>query len=139
MEIIVDLISTQNRLDFRKYVKVNNYQDAVSYFDIISKLVKTSPEEVSDILVSTFLIKKIDKIVKKINKYREDWSSDEPYKIAYAIKHINPEVIEDIKEAFEARLNDSIEFNFKIISSTDQSEYFSKIKNLVNSVEVIEK
>tara|TARA_B100000519_G_scaffold184668_1_gene179229 strand:- start:2167 stop:2562 length:396 start_codon:yes stop_codon:yes gene_type:complete len=82
-------VYSHNKLDFKKYVKSANYDDVISFHDIITKLVKN---DVNSNKPSTFIINSYirKRLIRAIN--------NESAVILYAIKSIDIDTILHIKE-----------------------------------------
>ncbi len=82
-------VYSYNKLDFKKYAKSADYDDVISYHDIITKLVKN---DVNSNKPSTFIINSYirKRLIRAIN--------NESSIILYAIKSVNKDTIEHIKE-----------------------------------------
>ena len=85
-------VYSHNKLDFKKYVKSANYDDVISFHDIITKLVKN---DVNSNKPSTFIINSY--IRKKLNRAIGNDSNT----ILYAIKEIELDTILHIKDLVE--------------------------------------
>lgn len=92
-------VYSHNKLDFKKYVKSANYDDVISFHDIITKLVKN---DVDSNKPSTFIINSYirKRLIRAIN--------NESSVILYAIKSIDLDTILHIKEL----VNQLSEFNY---------------------------
>jgi len=82
-------VYSHNKLDFKKYVKSSEYDDVISFHDIITKLVKN---DIDSNKPSTFIINSYirKRLIRAIN--------NESSIILYAIKSMNIDTIIHIKE-----------------------------------------
>lgn len=105
---IVNFIYSRNKLDFKKYTKDINYNDVISYHDIITKLIKNDKnnEKPSENVVNTYMIRKIIRSV----------SAEADSIILYALSDINSDTINSICELMESHSESDITFNFTIIT-----------------------
>jgi hypothetical protein len=105
---IVNFIYSRNKLDFKKYTKDINYNDVISYHDIITKLIKNDKnnEKPSENVVNTYMIRKIIRSV----------SVEADSIILYALSDINSDTINSICELMESHSESDITFNFTIIT-----------------------
>lgn len=105
---VVNFIYSRNKLDFKKYSKTVDYTDVISYYDIITKLIKNDKnnERPSEQVINTYLIRKIEKSV----------SREADSIILYAISEIEYNMIVSICELIQSYTNIDIIFNFKIIN-----------------------
>ena len=55
-----DCVYTKNKLDFKKYSRSNTYQEVISYYDIIAKLIKNDADGIkpSEYVVNSYIRKK---------------------------------------------------------------------------------
>lgn len=105
---IVNFIYSRNKLDFKKYTKDINYNDVISYHDIITKLIKNDKnnEKPSENVVNTYMIRKIIRSV----------STEADSIILYALSDINSDTINSICELMQSHTESEIIFNFTIIT-----------------------
>lgn len=115
----VSFIYSRNKLDFKKYSKITEYDDIISYHDIITKLVKNDDDNdrPSEIVVNTYLRKKILKAMTDENVGH----------VIYALKELDVSTIKSIIEIME-------DYN----SSEDLSVKLVVIKHKKFSVEIDE-
>lgn len=115
----VSFIYSRNKLDFKKYSKITDYDDIISYHDIITKLVKNDDDNdrPSEIVVNTYLRKKILKAMTDENVGH----------VIYALKELDISTIKSIIEIME-------DYN----SSEDLSVKLVVIKHKKFSVEIDE-
>ena len=126
----VNFIYSRNKLDFKKFSKMSEYDDIISYHDIITKLVKNDDDNdrPSEWVVNSYLRRKIIKTMgdSAINK------------VIYALKELNIETIESIISLMRNSINDNeLELNLTIIQHkkfkpevVDEQEFkfFNKIE-----------
>lgn len=102
----VSFIYSRNKLDFKKYSKITDYDDIISYHDIITKLVKNDDDNdrPSEIVVNTYLRKKILKAMTDENVGH----------VIYALKELDVSTIKSIIEIMED-YNSSEDLSVKLI------------------------
>ena len=102
----VSFIYSRNKLDFKKYSKITEYDDIISYHDIITKLVKNDDDNdrPSEIVVNTYLRKKILKAMTDENVGH----------VIYALKELDVSTIKSIIEIMED-YNSSEDLSVKLI------------------------
>lgn len=104
----VNFIYSRNKLDFKKFSKMSEYDDIISYHDIITKLVKNDDDNdrPSEWVINSYLRKKIIKSM----------SDSAINKVIYALKELNIETIESIISLMKDSIIDSeLELNLTII------------------------
>ena len=64
-----DCIYVKNKIDFKKYTKVNEYQEIISFYDIISKLTKGDDQGLkpSEYVVNSYITKRLSKALCESN------------------------------------------------------------------------
>ena len=97
-------VYSHNKLDFKKYVKSANYDDVISFHDIITKLVKN---DVDSNKPSTFIINSY--IRKKLNRA----IGNDSHTILYAIKEIHLDTIIHIKDLVEQL--QGVEYKYELV------------------------
>ena len=97
-------VYSHNKLDFKKYVKSANYDDVISFHDIITKLVKN---DVNSNKPSTFIINSY--IRKKLNRA----IGNDSHTILYAIKEVELDTILHIKDLVEQL--QGIEYKYELV------------------------
>jgi hypothetical protein len=110
----------KSKIDFKKYSKINEYQEIISFYDIISKLTKGDDTGLkpSDYVINSY-------ILKKINKALSDSES-----ILYAIKNLDHETIDSIKSLIKQQ-DHSIQFNLIVLDDEElDSNVSSKFCNV---------
>lgn len=102
----VSFIYSRNKLDFKKYSKITDYDDIISYHDIITKLVKNDDDNdrPSEIVVNTYLRKKILKAMTDENVGH----------VIYALKELDISTIKSIIEIMED-YNSSEDLSVKLV------------------------
>lgn len=94
----IKCVYSKNKLDFKKYTRCSDYQEVVSYYDIIAKLIKNDIDGVkpSEFVVNSYIRKKLIKAI-------EDSDT-----ILYALKNLDIEAVDSIKsivcEAYEGEI-----------------------------------
>jgi len=115
-----DCMYVKSKIDFKKYSKINEYQEIISFYDIISKLTKGDDTGLkpSDYVINSY-------ILKKINKALSDSES-----ILYAIKNLDHETIDSIKSLIKQQ-DHSIQFNLIVLDDEElDSNVSSKFCNV---------
>ena len=94
----IKCVYSKNKLDFKKYSRCSDYQEVVSYYDIIAKLIKNDIDGVkpSEFVVNSYIRKRLIKAI-------EDSDT-----ILYALKNLDTEAVDSIKsivcEAYEGEI-----------------------------------
>ena len=98
-----DCIYVKNKIDFKKYTKVNEYQEIISFYDIISKLTKGDDQGLkpSEYVVNSYITKRLSKALCESNS------------ILYAIKNLDHDTVDSIKSLI-IKNTDCIQFNLII-------------------------
>jgi len=115
-----DCMYVKSKIDFKKYSKINEYQEIISFYDIISKLTKGDDTGLkpSDYVINSY-------ILKKLNKALSDSES-----ILYAIKNLDHETIDSIKSLIKQQ-DHSIQFNLIVLDDEElDSNVSSKFCNV---------
>ena len=94
MKLHVEGVWCKTRTEFERLAKSGNYDLTISYFDIVNRLIKSDPysEEPSDIIVSLYIRKLIQKLV---NDRIESEATDA--KLLYMFKDLNSDAILNFK------------------------------------------
>jgi hypothetical protein len=132
---VINFVYSRNKLDFKKYIKNVDYDDVISYHDIITKLIKNDKnnEKPSDNVINTYLIRKITKSV----------SCDNDSTILYALSDINYNTINSICNLILENCTTDVEFNCIIINhkkiniSEDDINCLKSIK-FIKNIEISE-
>ena len=95
-----DCIYVKNKIDFKKYTKVNEYQEIISFYDIISKLTKGDDQGLkpSEYVVNSYITKRLSKALCESNS------------ILYAIKNLDHDTVDSIKSLI-IKNTECIQFN----------------------------
>ena len=106
-----DCVYAKNKLDFKKFSRSSNYQEVISYYDVIAKLVKNDVDGIkpSEYVVNSYIRKKIIKAVTE--------SED----VLYALKNIDIETIEAIRSLINETYQGDIEYKLIVIDSKKTS------------------
>lgn len=134
MNKVVNFVYSRNKLDFKKFTKASNFSDIVSYHDIITKLVKNdkSNDKPSEIVVNSYLRKKILKVM----------TDESSLNIVYALKDLDLDVMESIKDLMSEYWDYELSFNLIIIEhkkleiDSDDKEEISNIP-FINAIEYV--
>jgi len=124
-----DCVYTKNKLDFKKYSRSSDYQEVISYYDIIAKLIKNDIDGVkpSEYVVNSYIWKKIIKAVSDSNK------------ILYALKNLDHETIESLKSLVLENNQGEITFNLIVIDSKKSKvDIEEKLQSKFNDIFFIE-
>ena len=94
MTLQIEGVWCKTRTEFERLAKSGNYDLTISYFDIVNRLIKSDPysEEPSDIIVSLYIRKLIQKLV---NDRIESEATDA--KLLYMFKDLNSDAILNFK------------------------------------------
>jgi hypothetical protein len=121
-----DFVHAKNKLDFKKFSRNCEYQEVISYYDIIAKLIKndidgTKPNEY---VVNSYIRKKIIKAVTE--------SAD----ILYALRSLDIETIDAIKSLVMDSYDGEIEYKLIIIDSKKnnidiEEDFYSRFTEIV--------
>ena len=124
-----DCVYAKNKLDFKKFSRSCDYQEVISYYDVIAKLVKNDADGIKpgEYVVNSYIRKKIMKAVSESDS------------VLYALKNLDASTIEAIKSlANEACLHD-IEYTLIIIDSKKSKlEISEEISNMFNEIVFVE-
>jgi hypothetical protein len=124
-----DCVYAKNKLDFKKFSRSCDYQEVISYYDVIAKLVKNDADGIkpSEYVVNSYIRKKIIKAVSESDS------------ILYALKNLDAPTVEAIKSlANDACLHD-IEYTLIIIDSKKSKlEISEEISNMFNEIVFVE-
>jgi hypothetical protein len=94
MTLQIEGVWCKTRTEFERLAKSGNYDLTISYFDIVNRLIKSDPysEEPSDIIVSLYIRKLIQKLV---NDRIDSEATDA--KLLYMFKDLNSDAILNFK------------------------------------------
>lgn len=94
MTLQIEGVWCKTRTEFERLAKSGNYDLTISYFDIVNRLIKSDPysEEPSDIIVSLYIRKLIQKLV---NDRIDSEAADA--KLLYMFKDLNSDAILNFK------------------------------------------
>jgi hypothetical protein len=126
-------IYSRNKLDFKKYAKSINYDDTINYNDIISKLIKNDINNIkpSVVVVNSYIRKKIQK----------SFSNEKSKCILYALKNLEKDTINSIKELILDFHSEEYEINLIILNPIKfkfNGENYTEVLNQFNNVKYIE-
>lgn len=131
----VNFIYSRNKLDFKKFLKEFEYDEVISYYDIVTKLIKNDKnnDKPSENVINTYIIRKIFKIL----------SSEDNSVILYAISEINENLLNSICKLMIEKSNTSIEFNFitlcnKKFNITCEENILLENNKYIENIKVIE-
>jgi hypothetical protein len=125
----IDCVYSRNKLDFKKYSRNASYQEVISYFDIISKLIKNDVDGLkpSEFVVNSYIRKKFLKAVT---------DSDD---ILYALKNLDAETVNSIRSLASEAYEGEITFNLIVIDSKKYKiDICDDINNMFNEIVFIE-
>jgi hypothetical protein len=94
MKLHVEGVWCKTRTEFERLAKSGEYDLTISYFDIVNRLIKSDPysEEPSDIIVSLYIRKLIQKLVNDRIEKEVDGA-----KLLYMFKDLNSDAILNFK------------------------------------------
>lgn len=95
MTLQIEGVWCKTRTEFEKLSKSGDYDLTISYFDIVNRLIKSDPygEEPSDIIVSLYIRKLIQKLVDN-----NVGNESEGAKLLYMFKDLNSDAILNFKK-----------------------------------------
>jgi len=114
MILKVEGVWCKTRTEFERLSKSDNYDLAVSYFDVFNRLVKSDPynEEPSDLIISLYIRKMISKAIEN-----NDGSSH--IKMIYMFKDLDSNTVVNFKSFIEQIINSPCELNLVIVNRCD--------------------
>jgi len=94
MNLKIEGVWCKTRTEFERLAKSGEYDLTISYFDIVNRLIKSDPysEEPSDIIVSLYIRKLIQKLVNDRIEKEVDGA-----KLLYMFKDLNSDAILNFK------------------------------------------
>lgn len=106
---VINCVYSKNKLDFKRYTKSINTDDIISYHDVITKLVKNDldNDRPSQLVINSYIRRKIIKAI----------TDNDITKILYALKNLDLDTIQHIKELISDFYKDDIEYNLIIIKN----------------------
>lgn len=112
MTLQIEGVWCKTRTEFEKLSKSGDYDLTISYFDIVNRLIKSDPysEEPSDIIVSLYIRKLIQKLVDD----NVDKESDGA-KLLYMFKDLNSDAILNFKKFITDITPVEVLFNMDLI------------------------
>lgn len=112
MTLQIEGVWCKTRTEFEKLSKSGDYDLTISYFDIVNRLIKSDPysEEPSDIIVSLYIRKLIQKLVDN-NVDKES----EGAKLLYMFKDLNSDAILNFKKFITDITPEEVLFNMDLI------------------------
>ena len=112
MTLQIEGVWCKTRTEFEKLSKSGDYDLTISYFDIVNRLIKSDPysEEPSDIIVSLYIRKLIQKLVDN-NVDKES----EGAKLLYMFKDLNSDAILNFKKFITDITPAEVLFNMDLI------------------------
>lgn len=112
MTLQIEGVWCKTRTEFEKLSKSGDYDLTISYFDIVNRLIKSDPysEEPSDIIVSLYIRKLIQKLVDD-NVDKES----EGAKLLYMFKDLNSDAILNFKKFITDITPVEVLFNMDLI------------------------
>ena len=104
-----DCMYVKNKIDFKKYSKINEYQEIISFYDIISKLTKGDEGgfKPSEYVVNSYITKRVSKALCDSNS------------ILYAIKNLDHDTVDSIKSLIEKCSNECVQFNLIVLEKDE--------------------
>lgn len=104
MNKTIRCVYSYNKLDFKKYAKAAEYDEVISYYDIITKLVKNDIDsnKPSTFIINSYIRKRLIRAI-----------GNESSTILYAIKTIDKDTIEHIKEL--VRQISNVDYGYELV------------------------
>lgn len=114
MTLRVEGVWCKTRTEFDRLSKSNNYDLAVSYFDVFNRLVKSDPysEEPSDVIISLY-------IRRMITKALENKADDDQIKMIYMFKNLDSETVANFKSFIEQITDAPFTIDLVIVNRCD--------------------
>ena len=114
MILKVEGVWCKTRTEFERLAKLNNYDLAVSYFDVFNRLVKSDPynQEPSSLIISLYIRKMISKAI-------FDKGDSQELKMIYMFKELDSETVSNFKGFIEQLTDAEIELDLIIINRCD--------------------
>lgn len=102
----INFVYSRNKLDFKRYVKLTDYDDIISYHDIVTKLVKNDDDndKPSEYVVNSYLRKKIIKTI----------TDEISCNIVYALRDLSTDTIDSICNLMKSFYKGSEPINFEL-------------------------
>lgn len=112
MTLQIEGVWCKTRTEFEKLSKSGDYDLTISYFDIVNRLIKSDPysEEPSDIIVSLYIRKLIQKLVDDSVDKESDGA-----KLLYMFKDLNSDAILNFKKFITDITPVEVLFNMDLI------------------------
>jgi hypothetical protein len=114
MILKVEGVWCKTRTEFERLSKSDNYDLAVSYFDVFNRLVKSDPynEEPSDLIISLYIRKMISKAI-------ENNVDSSHIKMIYMFKDLDSNTVVNFKSFIEQIIDSPCELNLVIVNRCD--------------------
>lgn len=114
MILKVEGVWCKTRTEFERLSKSNNYDLAVSYFDVFNRLVKSDPysEEPSDLIISLYIRKMISKAI-------ENKEEGAHVKMIYMFKDLDSDTVVNFKSFVEQITDSPCELDLVIVNRCD--------------------
>jgi hypothetical protein len=114
MILKVEGVWCKTRTEFERLSKSDNYDLAVSYFDVFNRLVKSDPynEEPSDLIISLYIRKMISKAI-------ENNGDNSHIKMIYMFKDLDSNTVVNFKSFIEQIIDSPCELNLVIVNRCD--------------------
>jgi hypothetical protein len=125
----INCVYAKNKLDFKKYCKNSSAEEVVSYYDIISKLIKNDIDGIkpSELVINSYIRKKLFKAV-----------TDADY-ILYALKNLDGETVDSIRSLVTEIYENEIIFTLTIVNCKKNSvEISDEISSRFDEVVLVE-
>jgi hypothetical protein len=112
MTLQIEGVWCKTRTEFERLAKSGDYDLTISYFDIVNRLVKSDPfsEEPSDIIVSLYIRKLIQKLVDDRLE-----AGEKSAKLLYMFKNLNSEAVLNFKDFITDLTPDEAPYNMDLI------------------------
>mgnify|MGYP000595595249 FL=1 len=114
MILKVEGVWCKTRTEFERLSKSNDYDLAVSYFDVFNRLVKSDPysEEPSDLIISLYIRKMISKAI-------ENKEESAHVKMIYMFKDLDSDTVVNFKSFVEQITDSPCELDLVIVNRCD--------------------
>jgi hypothetical protein len=114
MTLKVEGVWCKTRTEFDRLSKSNNYDLAVSYFDVFNRLVKSDPysEEPSDVIISLY-------IRRMITKALENKADEDQIKMIYMFKNLDSDTVSNFKSFIEQITDAPFTIDLVIVNRCD--------------------
>lgn len=128
MNLKVEGVWCKTRTEFDRLSKSGDYDLSVSYYDIFNRLIKSDPSnaEPSDIIISIYIRKAIQKVL------TENEENEEDVKILYMFKTLNARTVTGFRQFINTMLEEDCELDLLVVNRCDfpKTGVLSKFDNV---------